>query len=124
MAEMQFVGGARVTPGYEKIDPISGQQLNYVVLTDEERAKGFIRPVRMGYTHAGRNPTFVVGTTWNQLESLGEGGCGSYTRIVREIAETYARDIGFYTETFCAGCRKHRPLNQFYWDCTQEMVGS
>jgi hypothetical protein len=31
----------------------SGQQREYLVLSDEERAKGFVRPVRRAYKHVG-----------------------------------------------------------------------
>ena len=31
----------------------SGMQKDYVVLSDEERAKGFVRPVRRSYRHVG-----------------------------------------------------------------------
>lgn len=31
----------------------NGQQLAYVVLSDEERRKGFVRPVRRSYRHVG-----------------------------------------------------------------------
>lgn len=31
-----------------------GMQASYLVLSDEERAKGFVRPVRRSYRHAGR----------------------------------------------------------------------
>jgi hypothetical protein len=38
-----------------------GQQKNYVVLTEEERAKGFVRPVRRSYVHVGtRGPRFPL----------------------------------------------------------------
>jgi hypothetical protein len=40
------------------INPVSGQQQAYVVLTPAERAKGFVRPVRRSYVHVGR-PTPV-----------------------------------------------------------------
>lgn len=33
----------------------NGQQESYVVLSEEERAKGFVRPVRNSYVHIGRN---------------------------------------------------------------------
>lgn len=53
-----IVGGPRTetlhgTPKGEhtKIDPQTGQQKDYVVLSDHERAKGFVRPVRSGYIH-------------------------------------------------------------------------
>jgi hypothetical protein len=32
----------------------NGQQKSYLVLSDEERAKGFVRPVRNTYRHVGR----------------------------------------------------------------------
>jgi hypothetical protein len=36
----------------KKVQP-SGQQEAYLVLSDEERAKGFVRPVRRSYQHVG-----------------------------------------------------------------------
>ncbi len=38
---------------HEQIDPRTGQQKGYVVLSPEERAKGFVRPVRRSYQHVG-----------------------------------------------------------------------
>ena len=35
----------------------NGQQRDYVVLSPEERAKGFVRPVRRTYRHVGPPPT-------------------------------------------------------------------
>lgn len=70
----------------------------YLVLSDEERAKGFVRPVRRSYIH----------TT-----------CGSVTTMGQAIAETYARDPHFYGATFCVRCSKHRPVGEhgeFIWD--------
>jgi hypothetical protein len=75
----------------------------YLVLSDEERAKGFVRPVRMSYIH----------TT-----------CGSVTTMGRAIAETYARNPRFYGSTFCIRCSMHRPLSEFVWDGTEDQVGS
>lgn len=80
-----------------------GQQKGYVVLSAEERAKGFVRPLRHSYVHKT---------------------CGTVTRMGRSIAETYARDPGFYNGTFCVGCSKHFPLSEFVWDGTEEIVGS
>lgn len=79
-----------------------GQQESYLVLSDEERAKGFVRPLRTTYVHA---------------EEL--GGCGAITSMGRVIAETYARDPNFYDGTFCARCGAHFPVGengQFKWD--------
>lgn len=95
--------GSPVTPDHREIDPLTGQQKAYVVLSAEERAKGFVRPVRRVYTH----------TT-----------CGTNTTMGLAIAETLARDPGFYGGTFCVHCREHRPLSEFVWDGTDEQVGS
>lgn len=94
--------GSPVTPDHREIRP-DGMQKGYVVLSDEERAKGFVRPLRYAYTHKT---------------------CGSDTTMSYKIAETYARDPKFYGGTFCCHCRKHFPLDQFVWLGTDEQVGS
>lgn len=40
-------------PAPEPVDPKTGQHGAYWVLTEEERAKGFVRPVRIVYQHVG-----------------------------------------------------------------------
>lgn len=80
-----------------------GMQDGYIVLTAEERAKGFVRPVRRSYLHKP---------------------CGTVTTMGLALAETYARDPEFYNGTFCCGCRQHFPLDQFVWDGTDEIVGA
>jgi len=97
-------GGGEVTPDHREIDPVTGQQKGYVVLTPEERAKGFVRPVRRSYIH---------------------NTCGVSTKMSQDIAETYARDPSFYSGTFCSHCRAHFPLDQFVWlDNPDQQVGS
>lgn len=71
-----------------------GQQAGYIVLTPEERAKGFVKPVRRSYTHKK---------------------CGVLTTMGLSLAETYARDPYFYSGTFCCGCGAHFDLEQFNW---------
>jgi hypothetical protein len=74
-----------------------GMQKNYLVLSEEERAKGFVRPVRRTYRHES---------------------CGTETTMSQAIAETYARQPGFYGGTFCARCGGHRPIGEggeFVW---------
>jgi len=69
----------------------------YLVLSEEERAAGFVRPVRVVYIH----------TT-----------CQSRTRMGHAIAETYARNPHFYGSTYCTTCRMHRPVGangEFVW---------
>lgn len=78
----------------------------YLILSDEERAKGFIRPVRRSYVHLT---------------------CGSVTRMNQAIAETYARNPYFYGATYCCHCRMHLPIGEhgeFVWDGTNEKVGT
>lgn len=74
-----------------------GQQACYLVLSDEERAKGFIRPVRKSYIHIK---------------------CGAVTTMGQAIAETYARNPKFYGGTFCCNCGKHFPLLEMRNDGT------
>jgi len=95
--------GSPVTPDHREIDPKTGMQKGYVVLSDDERAKGFVRPLRTAYVHTA---------------------CGTVTRMNLAISETYARDPKFYNGTFCVHCRTHFPLDQFKWDGTDEQVGS
>jgi hypothetical protein len=101
--EIEKSGGGPLPENHTEIDPATGQQKAYIVLTPEERAKGFVRPVRNSYVHAT---------------------CGTLTKMAGDLAETYARDPKFYSGTFCVGCRGHFPLDQFKWDGTDEQVGS
>lgn len=50
-----LVDGSSVTDDHREIDPTTGMQKAYVVLSDEERAKGFVRPVRTQYRHVGQS---------------------------------------------------------------------
>lgn len=79
------------------------QHKKYLILSEEERVKGFIRPVRQSYVHLK---------------------CGTLTTMSLPIAETYARDPNFYGATYCCACKKHLPVDQFVWDGTNEKVGS
>jgi hypothetical protein len=121
MTDRMLSGGGPITPDHCEIDPATGMQKGYIVLTPEERAKGFVRPVRHSYVHVGKGATFDGPV----LIKRGEGGCGTLTKMSRDIAETYARQPNFYTGTFCVGCRKHLPLDEFVWEgTTAEIVGS
>ncbi len=95
--------GSPVTPDHDEINPSTGMQKGYVVLSAEERAKGFVRPVRRTYTHAT---------------------CGTDTTMGKALAETYARCPTFYGGTFCCYCQTHRPLDEFVWKGTDEQVGT
>jgi hypothetical protein len=97
MTDRQLTDGSPVPDDYThtQIDPATGMQRAYVVLTPEERAKGFVKPVRQSYVHQK---------------------CGVQTTMNISIAETYARNPHFYNGTFCCGCRAHFALNEFNWD--------
>jgi hypothetical protein len=54
MSDRQLTSGEPVPEdgSHRELRP-DGQQKGYVVLTPEERAKGFVKPVRKSYTHVG-----------------------------------------------------------------------
>ena len=100
--------GQPPTPGLEdasapKPVDLSGQHGAYWILTESERMKGFVRPVRRSYKHTV---------------------CGSITTMGLAIAETYARDPKFYGATFCVTCAAHFTVDQFTWNDGGGVVGS
>ena len=108
MEHVTLVSGAGVPEdGSHRELKENGQQKDYVIFSAEERAKGFVRPVRRSYIHLK---------------------CGEDTRMSQEIAETYARNPLFYTGTFCVACRSHFPVGpdgEFVWkDAPTEKVGT
>lgn len=88
----------RDDPGLKEVDSATGMQESYLVLSDAERARGFVRPVRRSYIHLT---------------------CGTETTMGQAIAETYAADPSFYGGTYCARCRDHFSVGEegeFVWD--------
>lgn len=103
--KVTLTDGSPVTADHRELRP-DGQQKGYVVLSDEERAKGFVRPVRRSYKHLT---------------------CGSVTTMGLALAETYARDPKFYSGTYCCACGSHFPVGadgEFVWTNTTEKVGT
>lgn len=94
----------------------------YLVLSEEERKKGFVRPLRRAYVHHYMLDGSKVPTVLTSLK--GVGGCGALTTMGLALCETYARDPKFYGATYCIGCKKHLPVSEFYWDEDGETVGS
>ncbi len=92
----------RNDPRLKKVDS-NGMQEVYLVLSEEERKKGFIRPYRDEYKHMA---------------------CGTITTMGRALSETYARDPKFYGGTYCVHCKGHFPVAQFKWTKDGEVVGS
>lgn len=133
-------------PAPAPIDPKTGQHKAYWVLPEEERKRGFVRPVRRSYTHVGPLPPANLrdltaeeqeryarfgyakfeefpperspqtGRFWTQAELDRLNGCGSVTQMSLDIAETLARDPGYYSATFCCRCGDHLPIGEFVWD--------
>jgi hypothetical protein len=93
-----LLDGSPVTGDHREIQA-SGMQKDYVVLSEAERARGFVRSVRRTYVH---------------------GKCGVATTMGLALAETYARDPAFYSGTYCCGCGTHftfgQPDGDFMWD--------
>lgn len=81
----------------------TGQHGSYIVLCEEERVKGFVRPLRRSYRHTS---------------------CGTVTTMGLALCETYARDPQFYGATFCVGCNRHLPVAEFTWSEDGQVVGS
>ena len=101
-----------------------GLQKAYLVLSDAELEKGFVRPVRKTYVHQFMlDGSPVPPEPWVKKPE-GLGGCGAATTMATAIAETYARDPEYYGLTYCVGCRTHLPVHEFTWDGTTEQVGS
>lgn len=97
--------GSPVTDDHRELKS-NGQQKGYVVLSEAERSKGFVRPVRASYKHLK---------------------CGGVTTMGLALAETYARDPHFYSGTFCCDCGSHFPVGEdgeFVWVGTDEKVGT
>lgn len=85
----------RLGHGVDK-EPLE-QHSTYLVLSADERKKGFVRPYREAYYHLG---------------------CGGVTYMGPLIAATYARDPHFYGATYCCKCRMHKAVGgsgEFAW---------
>ena len=117
----------------------------YLVLSEDEIAKGFVKPYRDSYKHIGKKSKYPLrplteeeneryskydyiafepypeselpqtGRFWTQKQ-LDNQGCGVITKMDHLISETYARDPWFYGSTYCVGCNMHRPLDEFVWE--------
>ncbi len=143
----------RLKQGGPDTEPVAQQEV-YLVLSDDERAKGFVRPLRFSYRHVGPPaPKYPLrdltdeqkerfGTDWAKYEVYPEGqrstgkfwtaeqlsailnGCETVTTMGQAIAETWARDVHFYGYTFCVHCQKHLPVSEFVWVDDGTIVGS
>lgn len=138
-SQRTMTDGSPVTDDHREIGP-NGMQRGYVVLSEAERARGFVRPIRRTYVHVGHpGPVYalrdltpeehqrydeygylkyeeyprgstICGRFWTQAMLDSMKGCGVATTMGQALAETYARDPKFYSGTFCVGCGKHFPV--------------
>ena len=83
----------RIARGPPDTEPRPQEEM-YLVLSEEERAKGFVRPLRDVYRHKI---------------------CGTTTTMALPMAETYAREPHFYGATYCVRCQMHRAVSEFAW---------
>lgn len=108
--------------GKQRAEGNTGQHSSYIVLCEEERAKGFVRPYRDAYKHVGALKEMTNDA--NEDFTVRVGGCGTVTTMGRALSETYARDPHFYGSTFCVSCNRHLPVADFVWTADGQQVGS
>lgn len=130
----------------------NGQHERYIGICPDDGTP-YVRPVRYAYVHVGARPKYPlrdltneealqfgkenyvayeeypesespkVGRYWTKSQI--ESGCGAVTTMNDMLAKTYAKDPSFYGSTFCCGCGKHLPVEEFVWDDNRtERVGS
>ena len=125
----------------------------YLVLSKEEIAKGFVRPLRQSYQHVGLYPKYPLrdlteeeherydkfgyikyeeypkdlniglGRFWTKA-MLNNNSCNHITKMHIVLCETYARQPTFYGSTYCVGCQMHKPVEEFIWVEDGARVGS
>jgi len=114
-----------VRTSYVHVGPPKPGTFRELTVSEQERhaGMGYVRFEEYG---EGKSP--VTGRFWTQddLDRLGSS-CGAHTTMPKAIAETYARDPGYYGKTFCAGCKLYLPVGakgEFTWDGSDERVGT
>jgi len=84
-----------------------GQHADHYVLCPEDRAKGYVEPLRIDYIHEK---------------------CGGVTTMPHACARTYAVQPEYYGSTFCCTCRDYFPVGkhgEFIWnDGSRQKVGT
>lgn len=104
----QSVDPAKAPPHAPTTEKLSdGQNADHYVLCPEDRAKGYVEPVRVDYIHEK---------------------CGSVTTMPLACAETYAARPEYYGSTFCCTCGGYFPVGEngeFIWnDGSRQKVGT
>jgi hypothetical protein len=96
------------------------QNQAYLVMSQSEIDKGYVRPLRRTYIHT-RGAIAVPGPDGSGV--VGQL-CGGQTTMSFQIAATYAADPTFYGSTYCVKCRGHYPVREFDWSEDGTVVGS
>jgi hypothetical protein len=109
--------GPDVQPGPAPgpIDPQTGQHTSYWVLTEEERAKGFVAPVRRSYVHVGERPKYQTRPlTPEEQERYVSWTYVAYEKYPEGSPEAEAGRVGrFWTqEQLDSGCGAKTTMSQ------------
>ena len=78
------------------------QEKTETELSDNERARGFVRPLR----NTNKHPE-----------------CGGITLMSDKIAENMAKKPNHYDEMYCIDCKTSAPLDKFIWHGTDIKLG-
>jgi len=129
---------------------VTGQHDIYLVLSDEERAKGFVRPYRDSYIHQGRKvetgeiiPLEIAVADMSdycKTNYTKENGYAAFLKYPADRSPLTGKFLtqdevdamrdrkeyagGCWTVTKMGGCNKHLPVGEFVWKGTNELVGS
>jgi hypothetical protein len=113
--------GSPVTPDHREINPATGMQKGYVVLSDDERDKGFVRPVRDSYRHIGVRPRYPTrDLTAEESERYTQFGYIQFEAYPEGAPEAAGSSTGrFWTaKQLASGCGSvttmSRPLAETY----------
>lgn len=120
------ISGNPPAVGYENrgapqpINPATGMHGDYWVLSEEERAKRFVRPVRASYQHVGVRPKHPLrDLTPEEVERYSQFGYVKFELYPEEIYAKTSVTGRFWTETeLNSGCgavtTMSRPLAETY----------
>lgn len=100
---MTYTTSDRSDPNINTPSAPGEQNRAYIVLSDEDLARGRIRPLRREYVHSK---------------------CRTRTIMPLKCAETYAVNPKFYGATWCCACCKHLPVSEFNWVDDGTVLGS
>ena len=89
--------------GHGILPDARAQTLIHWQMSEDEKARGFVRPLRDSYVHR----------VCHHVNTMGQS-----------MAETLAKKPTIFSTIYCIGCKAHRPVGEFLWDGTELTVGS